>query len=37
MTLNNCPSILYYSDEKEAFVSSIKTCTQADTPDNKPR
>ena len=37
MTLNNCPSILYYSDEKEAFVSSIKTCTQAHTPDNKPR
>ena len=37
MTLNNCPSILYFSDEKEAFVSSIKTCTQADTPDNKPR
>ena len=36
MTLNNCPSILYYLDEKEAFVS-IKTCTQADTPDNKPR
>ena len=37
MTLNNCPSILYYLDEKEAFVSSIKTCTQAHTPDNKPR
>ena len=37
MTLNNCPSILYYLDEKEAFVSSIKTCTQAHPPDNKPR
>ena len=37
MTLNNCPSILYYLEETEAFVSSIKTCTQADTPDNKPR
>ena len=37
MTLNNCPSILYYLDEKEEFVSSIKTCTQAHTPDNKPR
>ena len=37
MTLNNSPSILYYLDEKEAFVSSIKTCTQAHTPDNKPR
>ena len=29
MTLNNCPSILYFLDEKEALVSSIKTCTQA--------
>ena len=37
MTLSNCPSILYYLDEKEGFVSSIKTCTQAHTPDNKPR
>ena len=37
MTLNNSPSILYYLDEKEAFVSSIKTYTQTHTPDNKPR
>ena len=37
MTLNNCLSILYYLDEKEAFVSSIKTCTQAHTPEKKPR
>ena len=37
MTLNNCPSIVYYLDEKKAFVSSIKTCTQVHTPDNKPR
>ena len=25
------PISAYYSDEKEAFVSSIKTCAQADT------
>ena len=37
MTLNNYPSILYYLDEKEAFISSIKTCIQAHTPDNRPR
>ena len=37
MTLNNCPSIVYYLDENEAFVSGIKTCTQSHTPDNKPR
>ena len=36
MTLNNCPSIFFILDVKEAFVSSIKTCSQAHTPDNKP-